>query len=364
MKKYYSSFLHQLTSLFLPLLSILIGILILKQISAYERMINIIQALVPVMCGGVIAFLLQPIIDKCQTFCSKKLSVFVVYFGIVFLLIIFVVGLSPVIYNQFMEFAQRVPSWILKIEEFLQKYHIEYEYLENIKSGFMEEGYTIVLDSLWNVMDTVTFYGIGFMTAFFISIDLEFWLHTLQKITPNMKRFTTFYKTMSNIVYQYLVGTFLDLAFITVSTWIILQVVDFPNAILYAFLLAILNLFPYIGPTIGLIIIIIVGLLSYQNPPYISFFIVWTVQQIEGNIIQPIIFNKTMDVRPILTFISLFISEALFGIPGVILSPIFAAIIQIAFRSYLHSKTSDRVGEWEDIWYDFDDVMRKSKFDT
>ena len=47
-----------------------------------------------------------------------------------------------------------------------------------------------------------------------------------------------------------------------------------------------------------------------------------------------------------------------------ILSPIFAAIIQITFRSYLHSKTSNQVGKWEDIWYDFDEVMKKAKFDT
>ena len=40
-----------------------------------------------------------------------------------------------------------------------------------------------------------------------------------------------------------------------------------------------------------------------------------------------------------------------------ILSPIFAAVAQIVFRSYLHSKTSDKVGEWEDIWRDFDEVM-------
>ncbi len=95
-----------------------------------------------------------------------------------------------------------------------------------------------------------------------------------------------------------------------------------------------------------------------------TFLIVWILQQVESNVIQPLIFNKTMDVRPILTFISLFVCDALFGIPGVLLSPIVASIIQITFRSYLHSKTSDKVGEWEDIWYDFDDVMRNSKFDT
>ena len=74
------------------------------------------------------------------------------------------------------------------------------------------------------------------------------------------------------------------------------------------------------------------------------------------------IFNRTMNVRPILTFVFIFISEAFFGVVGVILSPIFAAIAQIAFRSYLHCKTSDKVGDWDDIWRDFDEVMREEGY--
>lgn len=364
MKKAYESALHLLKTLCIPLLSILIVIIITKQLTIYDKVIVLCKALFPIFCGVVISFLLQPVIDKCQRFCNKKMSVIIVYFGILITLALLLVVLSPIIYKQVMDFAERVPDWIIKIEDILKYYHIDNLNLDELKQNFMQEGYTIVFDSLWNVMDTITFYGIGYMTAFFISIDLDFWIHTGQKIIPNLHRFTTFYKTMSNIIYQYLVGTFLDLAFITLSTWIILQLVDFPNAILYALILALLNLFPYIGPTIGLIIIVIVGFLSYQTPPYLTFIIIWTVQQIEGNIIQPLIFNKTMDVRPILTFVSLFICDALFGVPGVILSPIFASIVQITFRSYVHSRTSDEVGEWEDIWYDFDDVMRKSKFDT
>ena len=41
----------------------------------------------------------------------------------------------------------------------------------------------------------------------------------------------------------------------------------------------------------------------------------------------------------------------------------FAAIAQIAFRSWLHAKTSDRVGEWEDIWQDFDEAMQQEEYE-
>ncbi|MCI8540876.1 MAG: AI-2E family transporter, partial [Erysipelotrichaceae bacterium] len=82
---------------------------------------------------------------------------------------------------------------------------------------------------------------------------------------------------------------------------------------------------------------------------------------IEVNIVHRMIFHITIDVRPFLTFAALFVAEALFGSPGVLLSPILASIMQIAFRSYLHAKTRDTIGQWEDIWYDFDDVMKEEE---
>lgn len=364
MKNTFEKFQSVSLKLLLPLLCIFIIVLILKQIHLYDVLIHLYQTLIPIFSGFIIAFLLQPIIDKLSKRYPKKIAVSIVYFGILLAGIILVIALIPIIYEQLVDFSHMLPSWLIKIEDFLMKLHIPIINLDSFKQSFVQEGYSFVFDSLLSAGNTITKYGIGYMTAFFISIDLDFWIHTFKKIIPNMDQFTTFYKTMSNIIYQYLIGTFLDLTFIAITTGIILYFANFPNALLYAILLALLNLFPYIGPTIGLAIIILVGILSYEQPPYMTFFIVWCIQQLESNIIQPVIFNKTMDVRPILTFISLFICEVLFGIPGVILSPIFAAIIQITFRSYLHSKTSNQVGKWEDIWYDFDEVMKKAKFDT
>ena len=83
-------------------------------------------------------------------------------------------------------------------------------------------------------------------------------------------------------------------------------------------ILALLNLFPYVGATLGLILIAAVAALHYDHYPWMMFFIVWSIQQIESNIIQPLIFNRTMNVRPLLTFVFIFISDAFFGVIGVI----------------------------------------------
>ncbi|MEG0528089.1 AI-2E family transporter [Amedibacillus sp. YH-ame10] len=348
----------------LPLLSILLLVLVLKQLHLFERLVDIYKSCLPIFMGGVIAFLLQPIIDRLRKHFSTRTSVCLVYIGILLMGCVFLMIIMPLLYQQILDFIKVFPSWVQKIEEFLQTYHISYDNLNVVKEKYLDEGYIIVIDSLKNTMDVVTKYGIAYITAFFLSIDLDFWKRCAKKLLPNVQRFSTFYLTMSNIVFQYLVGTLIDLLFIACSVGAVLYLIDFPNAILYAIILALLNLFPYIGATFGLLLIAVVGLLSYDSFPVIPFLIVWTIQQIESNVIQPMIFNRTMNVRPILTFVFIFISEAFFGVVGVILSPIFAAIAQIAFRSYLHSKTSDKVGEWDDIWRDFDEVMREESYEN
>lgn len=344
------------------LLIVLLFILIVKQLDVYDRLVSIYQSCLPILMGGVVAFLLQPIIDRVHRHVSLRTAVLLVYIGILVLLVALLLLLIPIMYKQISDFIGIIPSWFAKAEGLMKKFHFSYDELAKLKNSYMKEGYGVILHSLKSTLDTTTSYGIAYMTGFFISIDLAFWKRTAKKIIPNFHQFTTFYKTMSTIVYQYLVGTFFDLLFIAVSVGIVLYLAGYPNALMYAILLALLNLFPYIGATIGLLLIALVGVLSYPSFPLVPFVIIWLIQQLESNVIQPWIFNRTMKVRPILTFIFIFISDAFFGVVGVILSPIFAAIAQIAFRSYLHSKTSDAVGEWDEIWQDFDEVMKEESY--
>lgn len=342
-----------------PLFCIYLVILVLKQLNLYLRFIAILSSFLPIFYGIIIAFLIQPVIDKLQKYFSKRWSVIFVYAGILVLLILLLIILFPVLYDQIIELFTVMPEWIVKLEAIFLKYNVSYESLNSLKDMFISDGTVYIVQNLKTIMNTFIQYGLGYATAFFISIDLDFWVTIFHRLPFEINRLENFYKTMSNIIFQYLAGTFLDLLFIAISTGCILYLSGFPSAILYAILLALLNLFPYIGATFGLLLIVIVGMLSYSNPPYFVYIIIWIIQQLESNLIQPLIFNRTMKVRAIFTFVSVFISEAFFGIPGLILSPILASVAQIAFRSYMYVKTTDSVGEWNDIWYDFDVVIKE-----
>ncbi|MEG0823171.1 MAG: AI-2E family transporter, partial [Erysipelotrichaceae bacterium] len=268
--------------------------------------------------------------------------------------------LIPMFIEQFIAISEAYPKIIERLQSFLTSNNIPL----NINTrDIITNSYPYVIDIASMLFNKLTIIGMAFMAAFFYSLEFDYYYHLLIRRLKEPNKFINFYQTVSNVIYQYLKGTILDLSFIAIVVSIYLLVMGFPNAILYGVVLAILNLFPYIGSILGLIIILIVGIISFENIPFLLFLGVWGIQQFEANVMQPLIFNKTMNIRPILLFGSLFFFEALFGIAGVILSPILAAIIQIVFRSYIHANNSPDVGKWEDIWYDFDDIMRENKYE-
>lgn len=340
----------------LPFLLLFIIVSISKQLFIFDCLSSILDTLYPILFGIVLALLFHPIVLKLNQKMKYCHAVCIVYIGVAVALFIFLAVFIPSFYRQLESIY--INSGTI-FEWFEQIFNILPNEIQNMKSTLITQGSSFLFDSLSNIVKQMIAMVIAYITAFFLAIDLPFVIRCIKKLVPNHSHIRNFYLTLNNIFYQYLVGTTIDLIFIVISCGIILKISHFPGAFLYASILALLNLWPYIGATLGFLLIVMVAILSFDQIPYVSLALVWIVQQFEANLLQPFIFQKTMDVRPFLAFVFVFLAQDLFGVIGVLLSPIFAAMAQIAFRSYMHTKTKDNIGEWKDIWYDFDEVMKE-----
>jgi len=98
-------------------------------------------------------------------------------------------------------------------------------------------------------------------------------------------------------------------------------------AILLGVLSAVLDLIPVIGPTIALIICII---MCYHYGPVILGLVIFfflLAQWVENNFVRPYIFGKFMDLHPLIIFFALFVTAKFFGAMGVVLAPAIAATV-------------------------------------
>ena len=68
------------------------------------------------------------------------------------------------------------------------------------------------------------------------------------------------------------------------------------------------------------------------------------VQQLEGNILSPLLQSKAVNLHPVVVLISVTVGGSLFNIAGAFLAVPFAAMAAVLFR-YLHDMTALRAGE-------------------
>jgi predicted PurR-regulated permease PerM len=95
-----------------------------------------------------------------------------------------------------------------------------------------------------------------------------------------------------------------------------------PNAVMWGMLVAVLNFVPYFGPIVGVGLLAVVGLLTFDKLwqgllPAAWYFL---LHLLEANLITPILLGRRFTLNPVAVFISLMFWTWLWGVPGALLS--------------------------------------------
>ena len=116
------------------------------------------------------------------------------------------------------------------------------------------------------------------------------------------------------------------------------------NAIVIAFLCALLNLIPYVGPLISASLVIILTMTSFLGqsfsdvilPKTIYVFIGFIIAQLVDNFVsQPIIFSKSVKSHPLEIFLIIIIAGILFGIIGMVVAVPTYTAIKVILKEFL-----------------------------
>jgi len=117
-----------------------------------------------------------------------------------------------------------------------------------------------------------------------------------------------------------------------VLTYTTLKIMGVPFAGLIALFVALADLLPLIGATLGAIVALIAAAV-HSIPALIVvaiFFVAY--QQLENHVLQPLIFARTVKLNPLAVLISILVGVELAGILGALLAIPVAGIIQVIIR--------------------------------
>src|SRR5215218_6890620 len=127
-----------------------------------------------------------------------------------------------------------------------------------------------------------------------------------------------------------------------VTTFVVLLVLGMPYAAPLALLVAVLDLVPLVGATLGGALLVIVGLFVEPWKALVLLVFVLVYQQVESNLLQPLVYSQAVQLNGLVILIALLVGGQLLGIPGALLAIPVAEIIRIVITEILTYRRTAR----------------------
>ncbi|MBL4939791.1 MAG: AI-2E family transporter [Lutibacter sp.] len=237
---------------------------------------------------------------------------------------------------------------IIQINDYFLARNIDV--LNELKNADLFQNIKAIPNFLNAVIETVGNLSIALFSVLFITFFLMKDTHIMEnslyvlvsdESEAKLKKSLT---TINNLLSRYFIGLVFQITILFLIYTITLVIFGIENAIVIAFLCALLNLIPYIGPLIGGLLMFFLSMssnlgLDFQSeivPTTIYVMIGYIIAQLIDNLLsQPLIFSKSVKSHPLEIFLVIMISGILFGVTGMVVAiPVYTAI-KVILKAFL-----------------------------
>jgi predicted PurR-regulated permease PerM len=270
------------------------------------------------------------------------LAVITTFVGVFWLLSLAIV---PAVGTQYREFAEAFPT--LLDEALTLVNQVQSFFGLGTQIGLNPQSLSDVGRQFLTGSTVSTAAGVGLTVATALSLGVVVFISTIYLVirpAPWVDGFVSLFpagwrprtrevlEAMYQTVQRWFLGQLTAMTFIAVFWAISLSIIGIPFALLIGIFSGLISFIPYLGATISVVVPILLALIS--DP----FTVVWVIlafviiQQIEGNLLQPIVMSRAVDLHPALVVFAILIMGTLFGLVGVFLAVPLVAALQVLVR--------------------------------
>ena len=315
-----------------------------------EQVVSISSVLIQIVVALFLAAGLNPVVEFFERRGLRRgYAVLTVIVGVLAALTLFVVAFVPVITDQVATISANAPEWLdsLQRNRQIQGLDDQFQLIDKVKDyvakgdfagsvfgGVLGVGLA-VLGALANT------FVVTVLTLYFLS-SLEKTKRAIYKLAPasRRERVTKLGDRIIQGVGGYVSGAFVVAACAGITSLIFLFVVGLGEyAVALAFVVALLDVIPMIGATIGAVIVTAIG---FAEDPKIGlaclvFYLIY--QQVENYLIYPKVMSSSVDVPGSVTVIAALIGAALLGVIGALLAiPTAAALLMLTREVFIRKQ--------------------------
>jgi predicted PurR-regulated permease PerM len=259
----------------------------------------------------------------------------------------------PTLVRQIGDFIDAVPGYVQQLTAgrgplgFLER---DYHVVERVRkavaggggagAGALAGGASTALDVTRSVVTFVAaVVTITFLTLFML-LEGPAWIDRSISMLP--ERIQPTWREIADDIYhlvgRYVTGNLLISLIAGTATTIVLLALGVPFALALGLIVAILDLIPLAGATLGAIVVTLVALSHSVTAAIIVlvFFIVY--QQLENHLLQPLIYGRTVRLSPLAILLSVLIGSQLAGVIGALAAIPVGGTIQILLDHWQASR--------------------------
>lgn len=302
--------------------------------------------LVWVLFGLILSILFDPVIDFFQKRRIPRVVSTVGVYAVIFAVLAYIIfATTPLFVGEIQRFSHRLPQYFEEsISPPLQGLGIvAFEDFESFLQAMGEDAAkssSNIVSALFSIFGGIFSTMFVISVAMFLSIEDRPVERTLSLLFPKKYEAVALdvWAKSQRKVSAWFLSRVLSSVFVGAATYISLLLFNVPYPFMLALLAGVLNFIPIIGP---LLTAILVGTLVALDSPLRALFVVLAltlIQQIENNILTPILSKKFIGLPPVLVLVALAVGAQFWGIMGAILAIPLAGILFEFLRDFLKKR--------------------------
>jgi len=221
---------------------------------------------------------------------------------------------------------------------------------KDLKNIDLTGGIQSIPGLLNSLVSLIGSFSIGLLSVLFITFflmkDSQILHNVILAVTPDEKeeRILNSLNTIKILLSRYFIGLIIQISILFAIYSITLLIFGIESAVVIAFLCALLNIIPYLGPLIGGVLMLTLTMTSNLDQDFQNYILPTTIYVLIGYIFaqlidnffsQPMIFSKSVKSHPLEIFLIIIIGGLLFGIVGMILAVPSYTAIKVVLKEFL-----------------------------
>lgn len=316
--------------------------------------------LLPFVAGLALAYFLNPVVEFLEKIgLSRIWATVAIVLVVVIILTLALVILVPILSQQLVGFAQKVPEYVKRVQTIIASHDIQWitEYtgidaqtLQSSLDSLLSQAAGLVqslLPSLWNsgkaLMNLATLFVVAPVVAFYMLLDWNRMVVTVDSWIPrdHLETVRSIFRQMDRAVAGFIRGQGSVCLVLGVYYAIALTIAGLNFGLLIGLFMGLITFIPYAGSAIGFVLAVGLAWMQYWpgNWPWIivvaSIFMVG--QFLEGYVLQPKLVGSSVGLHPVWLMFALFAFGSLFGFTGMLIAVPAAAAVGVLVRFALHT---------------------------